>query len=210
MSIETKTFNGKVVEPGYIVDEVKKMDEDDIMGLDFDGTKTIKLVCNNNYTYELPCSYLLISDLLKAALENDNSANELNVNINNDTMKYIVEYLNLRKGEEIRIGYSHLTKMTASEKEEEMKRLSNEKISYKCKSTEMSVNLPDNKEEVAFIDQFTKETHGPALKSVLEAANYLGIASLVALCAIKIRSFSIGVRTKDLRSVIETIFNTHK
>jgi hypothetical protein len=209
MATEVKTYNNQLVEPGYIVDEVKKIDEDIIMGLDFNGNNIIKLVCDND-AYELPCSYVLISDLLKTALENDTNANELIVDINKDTMKYIVEYLNIRKGVEIRIGYSHLEKMSVEEKETETKRLSNEKISYKCKSDKMSVNLPDNKEEVAFIDQFNKDTNGPALKSLLEAANYLGIHSLIALCAIKIRSFSIGVRTKDLRAVMEKIFNPNK
>jgi hypothetical protein len=210
MSTEVKTYNNQIIEPGYIVSDVKKIDDDVVMGLDFDENKSIKLITNDKAIYELPHSYLLISDLWKTALLSDTDADELDINIDNNTMKYIVEYLNIRKGTEIRIGYSHLAKMSNQEKEAEMKRLSDARISYKCKSVLMSENLPDNKEEVEFIDRFTAEEGGPALKAVLEAANYLGIHSLIALCAIKIRSFSIGVRTKDLRDRMEKIFRTGK
>ena len=52
MATEVKTYNNQLVEPGYIVDEVKKIDEDIIMGLDFNGNNIIKFV-NLVDTYEI-------------------------------------------------------------------------------------------------------------------------------------------------------------
>ena len=214
MNTEVKSFNNEIIQPGNIVPEVKKVDDDTVMGLDYDEDRLIKVTTKDGNIYNIKYNYLLISDYCSATFQFIESSSKLNLveeialEVDSATMDYIIQYLDIRKGQEIRIGYSHLAKMNKEQKEVEMDRLRDAKISYKCKSALMIENLPDNPEEVKFIDQFSEENGGPALRSLLEAANYLGIHSLLALCAIKIRSFTIGVRTKDLAAKIQKIFRT--
>ena len=214
MNTEVKSFNNEIIQPGNIVPEVKKVDDDTVMGLDYDEDRLIKVTTKDGNIYNIKYNYLLISDYCSATFQFIESSSKLNLveeialEVDSATMDYIIQYLDIRKGQEIRIGYSHLAKMNKEQKEVEMNRLRDAKISYKCKSALMIENLPDNPEEVKFIDQFSEENGGPALRSLLEAANYLGIHSLLALCAIKIRSFTIGVHTKDLAAKIQKIFRT--
>ena len=212
MSVELKIYNN-IIEPGTIVDPVKKLMDYNVNGLD-EYDRIITLITKDNFRVKLPTEYLMISDLCKVALNEDKNTNEIEVNVTEKIMHYIIQYINIRKGKEIRIGYSHLSNMNKKEKLEEIKRLNDFGISYKCRSAKMEENLLpcdgyDYKQEIDFINQFN-HNNASDLLLLAESANYLAIHSLLALCMIKIKSFTIGVKMKYLAEHTSTIFNQNK
>jgi hypothetical protein len=221
MSAELKIYNN-TVESEKILDPINSEYDpinsacdpidskyDTVNGLDEDD-RVITLVTNDNYKVKIPSKYLMVSDLWKIALTEDKSINEIEVNVSEKVMKYIIQYVNIRGGQEIRIGYSHMATMNKTEKMQEEKRLRDAGISYKCRSSRMDENLLpcdgyDYKKEIEFIDQFNHD-NGDDLLLLAESANYVAIHSLLALCMLKIKSFTIGIKMKDLALHVSKIF----
>lgn len=167
-----------------------------VVGLD--EPEFILLKTPDGSIFNIRKDYLSLCSVWKSALEDDKHCIELLIdNIDTRTLENIIRYLQLRKGVDVTIGLSDSEYLHPKEKI----RVKNErKYSHRIQSKNMIENLPDNEEEVKYIDSIQK---GEELNNLIRASNQLGIYSLLHLCAMKIATLIKGVEPEEVKDTLE-------
>jgi len=165
--------------------------EEKVVGLDNNENDMISLKRGDKTVYSLPRNYLYLSLVWKTALESDISADSLDCDsIDPKALEYVVNYLNVRKGEYISIGLSDFDFLDPKER--------NEKQEENKYTFIVFDDLDDYVKTRADIDFIKSVSRGKHLNNLIEVANYLNIPSLLHLCAMQIACLCQGVQIEEI------------
>lgn len=178
------------------------MSEEKILGLDENEEQMFTLYSSYDKSkkFEIRKSYLVnLSHTIKKAVETDKETDDLELDlVDPATLETIIYYLNdVRKGKVVTIGLSDLDLLPPEERKQKIEENEYSKI---CFSRDMIENLPDLPDDVKFIDSINK---GEQLNNLVNAANYLGIFTLLHLCCMKIASLINGVNIENIKRYLE-------
>jgi len=155
-----------------------QMTDEETGGLDAPisiGEGPIELVCSDGRQFAVERSYLSLSTMCRKALEEDSTAQTLNLpGIRGDIFEHVLEYLTHHKGVETR------------------------RIEQPAPSDKMSENVED-KWDAEWVDAlWTKGRR--LLIDVMEASNSMDIILLTELCACKIATRIKGTPAESIRA----------
>lgn len=171
-------------------------------GLDENENTIIHLISTDDIKFSLPKKYVSISNILNTSLSFEDFKQEidekgdilLHVELESNILSKIVQYMDLRKGEEIILN----TKKTKEEISEY-----NSPNTFTCKKNfETCFGIP--KQEADFMRTFYRNRK--MLYEVCEAANYLHIESLLHICCAIISCLMKGKKIEELKIIMDRTY----
>lgn len=149
------------------------------LSLDSDDNDTmITLRSNDDKLFSIEKKNV-ISGLVKTAMEGDNTAKEIPVNVHSKTLQIIVDYMNKKNGNPKRV------------------------ISQPLKDNILSNSVSnEDKWEVEFIEKLKPNEE---LWSIVEMCNYMDIESLLHLSCAKVASLVKGKSDKEIKVIMEKL-----
>lgn len=153
------------------------MSEEEIIGFDEDEYTNINLISSDGQAFSIDIETAKQSSLVKVILENDTETTEVSLkNVEGYVLQCIVEYMEYHNGKEV----SSIVRPLRSQKFEE---------------------CVDDKWDIDFINKFDTEK----LISLILAANYMDISSLLDLGCAKIAFLLKGKSPTEIRESFSSL-----
>lgn len=199
----------------------------EIVGLDDNENQIIHIKYDNEIIGSLPRKWLFLSRLWKTSLEQDSETTEINVDssiVHLETLKKIIEWLEIEKGVLTHYGLSSLEFLDPKDKKEQLEREENkygfittqpseDELEEETKEVENKYRgavleeYVDNPEWLKFLKslQFKYEDLFPEsnFHLVFQASSYFDIPTLLHLCARLLAVKICGVPEWDIPIVIQ-------
>lgn len=163
---------------------------DSVLSLDEKENIMITLKSTDGISYTLLKDWVCISEMIKTSLFDEKEDTTIQINLKSEILGLIIEYMRLRKGEELQI-------LNMKEDNQTNYNFIRKKNFQTCKGGDNDIP----KQEADFVRSFYRNRS--LLYGVCEGANYLHIESLLHICCAVIACIMKRKKIEELKIIMD-------